>query len=48
MLPASINRGGTGGKVVGTHTKRTGVTDVTIAAGCMRGAEECGVTLARS
>jgi hypothetical protein len=32
MLPASINRGGTGGKVAGTHTKRTGVTDVTTAA----------------
>jgi hypothetical protein len=48
MLPASINRGGTGGKVVGTHTKRTGVTDVTTAVGCMRGVEGRGVILARS
>jgi hypothetical protein len=48
MLAASINWGGTGGKVVGTHTKQTGVTDVTTAVGCIRRAERRGVTLARS
>jgi hypothetical protein len=36
MCAASINRGGTGGKVVGTHTKQTGVTGVTAAVGCHR------------